>query len=668
MLDQLIHALVHSKNEAADDVLVEALHLGDAQEKRTVVEAIFQRKSVRALCGAIAQYDFLPESLQRRVLEEIKIFHAALREAGRSDDTILRLAALKLIALGRQGKLAYVLSENLHDSNPLLSKAATEAIVALARWVSIETRNLQKGITPKTAGEDEGQQTAGAALAELTEEIAAVDSSPASTPAQRYAELLVQRPEIEAAVARALDVHRGRHGQDLLRAALLLCDWTGSKTLAILHTAKHGGQSPMVRRLQQPPASEHVEAFLLGASHGQLRSHFGIVFSNINEAPVLDALLRKTHWLHDNQLQLCMHQVTRGAWWSPGELMRDIDRRTAGDAAKVGEWIAASGAHDVVQDERLQILLTHCAGNFDARLRLLRIATGRKRGASVQLLRLMLGDTDERIMRMAARELMRRRPTDFENMLLQLMTNAPASVRRVASRGIGQVGFDNFWRRFDRLDRPTRKNAGRAMLKILPDAVQRLRRRLSSGPPEQRIKAMQIAQELSLADELLDVIVAACSDANPRLRSKAVMVLGEVKLVPTEVLVDRLLNDADARVRANAIEVLESRPQTNLVAVLSARAISTNSRERANSIKALHAMKVSASAAQLVQMIRDARPEHRISALWTLRQIGWWQLINEVGRVAKDDANMKVRRYALGVLKGVAELAKRHPQKEKDAG
>ena len=49
--------------------------------------------------------------------------------------------------------------------------------------------------------------------------------------------------EIEAAVARAMDVHRGRHGQELLRAGLLLCDWSGSKTLAILNTAKHGGQS-----------------------------------------------------------------------------------------------------------------------------------------------------------------------------------------------------------------------------------------------------------------------------------------------------------------------------------------------------------------------------------------------------------------------------------------
>ena len=353
-------------------------------------------KSVRSLCGAVAQFDFLPEPLQRRMLEEIKIFHPALREAGRSDDTVLRLAALKLIALGRQGKLAYVLSENLHDSNPLLSKAATEAIVALSRWVAMETRRMQKGIVQKPPAQEPAEQEAITALAELTEEPADADASSVTTPAQRCTELLTQRPEIETAVARALDVHRGRHGQDLLRAALLLCDWTGSKTLAILHTAKHGGQSPMVRRLQQPPASEHAEAFLLGASHGQLRSHFGIVFSNINEAPVLDALLRRTHWLHDQQLQVCMHQVTRGTWWSPGELMRDVDRRTPEDAAKVGEWLAVSGAHDVVQDERMQTLLAHCGDSFEGRLRLLRIACARKRGASVQLLRLMLTDTDER--------------------------------------------------------------------------------------------------------------------------------------------------------------------------------------------------------------------------------------------------------------------------------
>jgi len=37
MLDRLIHALVQSKNEAADDLLLQALRLGTAPEQQVVV-------------------------------------------------------------------------------------------------------------------------------------------------------------------------------------------------------------------------------------------------------------------------------------------------------------------------------------------------------------------------------------------------------------------------------------------------------------------------------------------------------------------------------------------------------------------------------------------------------------------------------------------------------
>jgi hypothetical protein len=340
MLDRLLHALIQSKNEAADDVLVEALRLGAENEKRAALEALLRRKTVRGLSGVIAEYARLPEALQLHLLKNVKTLHQALRACGRSDDVSQRLAAMKIIALGRQGKLAYVLSENLHESKEELSKAATEAIVALARWVATETRMLLKAVGESGGGE-------------VAEPAWDTTSQPPDT-ATTYSVLMEQRPEIEAAVARAMDVHRGRHGQDLLRAGLLLADWPGSKTLAILQTAKHGGQGAMVRRLQQPPASEHVEAFLLGATHGQLRSHFGIALAHIEQAPVLDALLRKTHWLKDHPLQVCMHYVTRGVWWGEAELMRDLERRTPDDAARVGEWIAVSGCHDVLQDERLE--------------------------------------------------------------------------------------------------------------------------------------------------------------------------------------------------------------------------------------------------------------------------------------------------------------------------
>jgi HEAT repeat protein len=255
---------------------------------------------------------------------------------------------------------------------------------------------------------------------------------------------------------------------------------------------------------------------------------------------------------------------------------------------------------------------------------------------------------------MAAREIIRRRPADFENTLLQLMTNAPDSVRQIISRAIGQAGFEHFWQRFDRMDRNTRRQAGRAMLKILPDAIQRLSRRLTGGPIEQCVKAMQIIQELGLAEQLRSVLVPMCAHSNPRVRSKAVMVLGEVPAA-SDVLLEKVINDNDPRVRANAIEVLESHLQESYVPLLTERARSSHNRERANAIKAMGKMKVATAVGQLMNMMRDQRSEHRISALWALRQIGWWQLLGEVGRLAKEDQNLRVRRYALTILRSVAE-------------
>jgi hypothetical protein len=90
--------------------------------------------------------------------------------------------------------------------------------------------------------------------------------------------------------------------------------------------------------------------------------------------------------------------------------------------------------------------------------------------------------------------------------------------------------------------------------------------------------------------------------------------------------------------------------------LLAQRARAANNRERANAVKALHRLKVGAFANQLQLMLQDARPEHRISALWVLKQIGWWALLKDVAKIAKEDENMRVRRYALNVLRGVADV------------
>src|SRR6266436_2900085 len=191
MLSQLVSALVDSRNEAADEVLLEALRAGNEAEKALALNALFRRATLKALVGVVEQYTDLPASLQSAVLGNVKQLHAALRDCSRSSHQKVVLAAIRLISAGKQGKLTYILAEELHGTDDLIAKNACDAVLELSRWVS----HLSKKLQTLKLWQDE---------AEGKKEDAASD------PREIYELLMAERPEIEYAVARAIDVHRGK--------------------------------------------------------------------------------------------------------------------------------------------------------------------------------------------------------------------------------------------------------------------------------------------------------------------------------------------------------------------------------------------------------------------------------------------------------------------------
>ena len=649
-LQKLLSALIAVDNTAADDLLLEALRVGNEDEQMLLLDALIQRKTPGGLGGVLAQFDALPARCQGRVKADVRVFYHALSQAGRSNDKAARFAAMRIIALTRQGKLGYVLSENLREPDDALSKAAAEALLEMSRWVNRECRLMHR--FHASPGDDlalvgEASHREGSTVAAAVTTHGELEAA--------YETVMEQRPEIEAAVARALDWARTKHLGDLMRAALLLCDHPQSRTLAILKTTRHGGQASMVRKLQQPPAADSVEAFLLGASHGQLRTNFAAAFAQITDRAVLDSLLRRTYWLADHQLSLCLSTVSRGVWWDPVALPGDLDRREPAEAAAVADWIVASGLDPAQQDGQLLTLLERAKEDVGARLRVLLAATRQPKGSPCGATKVALGDTDERLARIAARELIRRRPADFESALLKQMTTGAPSVRRIIGRAIGQVGFDQYWNRFERMDRTARIAAGRAMMKLLPDAADRLGRYLSTGNIDQRVRALAVIQDLQLVERFRDLLVQTCMHPNAKVRSKAVSLLISLPNEPVGAILEKALVDTDPRVRANAVEVVDVQQSPQFVPMLAERARTGHNRERANAIKALHGMKIDGATHHLQLMLGDPRAEHRISALWALKQVGLWALLNHVGAIAQRDDNLRVRRYAVAMLKSVIE-------------
>ncbi len=143
-LDQVIAALVQSTNGAADEALLEALTVGSPPEVARALGGLFQRRTAAGLAGVVERYADLPAELRPRVVEQVDLLTAAVRDVGRAGETDGRLSAVRLVVDARAGQLAHVLSDNLRHLDGTVATAAAAALVTLAEWVAGGVRALQR--------------------------------------------------------------------------------------------------------------------------------------------------------------------------------------------------------------------------------------------------------------------------------------------------------------------------------------------------------------------------------------------------------------------------------------------------------------------------------------------------------------------------------------------
>lgn len=197
----------------------------------------------------------------------------------------------------------------------------------------------------------------------------------------------------------------------------------------------------------------------------------------------------------------------------------------------------------------------------------------------------------------------------------------------------------------------------------LPAELIRLKKMLYEGTAEHVIEALTAASDQGLATQLREAIWECCEHADAKVRSKAVLMLGDLLSDGQDDEADRRLEaalvDADDRVRANAIEVLERTGRRELHALLEARSRLGRNRERANAIKAMANLRLADPQRPLFDMLRDGRDSHRLSALWAVEQTGQWKLLEEVVRLSSHDGNARVRRSALTTVQRMATTMRR---------
>jgi HEAT repeat protein len=172
---------------------------------------------------------------------------------------------------------------------------------------------------------------------------------------------------------------------------------------------------------------------------------------------------------------------------------------------------------------------------------------------------------------------------------------------------------------------------------------------LEAATAERLLELMSAFSDLS---RILPVLAELLKHPSPRIRSKAVLLIGRASA--NAKLAESHLKEADKRVRANAIEALWGNSSNEARSILSAAASDSNNRVAANAALGLYKLDETYSIAIILDMAENPSPIFRLSAVWTMSET---QDPRFLGTLAKliGDADQRVRQLAFS---SVAKIRK----------
>lgn len=234
-----------------------------------------------------------------------------------------------------------------------------------------------------------------------------------------------------------------------------------------------------------------------------------------------------------------------------------------------------------------------------------------------------------------------------------LLRSSCIEVRDAADRALGRI--DPLHVPHDEARRWWCPSAARWMLGRSPDTfLDGLRARLAAE--EAPGDAIELVRRLGLSAACCDGLIrVARSSSDARVRASAALLMGAVERDGgNDACLDRafatladLLGDPDARIRANAVEALSMLRGRTIR--LDRFAADDTPRVRANAIR--HGASVSQESEDrddLVSMLEDDRPDHRLSALWVVSRVRPIEVAERIAAIARDDRDALVRQRAKG--------------------
>ena len=609
---KLLTRLRRIRDAIIDRAMAAALPSCDPVTARHLAESILERGKPEGTLGLVLHFAHLPRDVQTLVIERAAQLYRPLREAAGRHKSEGPRNMLRIVREARSTRLAYLVEEQLRQGGTAMRNKAGDCLLDLARHCSRSP----------------------------------LDESDAAHPDAESAHFL--HDAIEAAVE-----HYSLHQQPaVLQAMMAVSPLRLPKCAAVLSNRRHPATEKL-RELLELPGHPEVRRSLLPLSALPSLSDAAVAgLGRIQHDRGLADVVCQSHLLLNAPIRVALAAVrdTTGLCPTDDELTA-LPRQVA---LNLPRWLAALPLEPVEKIDRLARL--NILGDPLARLHALQqlivlsAEPGTDADQACEVIAAWCVDPRVEIARIAFRHLARLRWRGLGRLLPRLVNSEHESIRQLARSYLAPVGFRRLWNAWPKLTYPQRLAAGRALIKIDPQFHMQLGQRLTTGSPQDRLRALSMIRDLNQGSAFEPAIRRMLQEPDSHIASAAVSALGSGEADESLQDLEAALDHQDARVRANAIEALEQRQHQIEVDRLINMSEREANRPRANAIHALHDMDASEAVSLLHRMLSDNRPNHRVSALWLIETMGIVELARHVAEMSIGENDDNVRQRAAHVI------------------
>ncbi len=586
------------KNRAADAALLEALPHMAAHARTAAVEMMFRRADEPTLAALVLRFGAYDQDLKNLISRRIGALHAPTRAAIASEQLEERAGAIDLIRLSVETKLAYLLADAVRSPCERTRELAAQALYDMAALVCAEPN---ADPPPRTAWSDQQPSALAEALA---------------TAVQRW------------------DVH---FQPKVLEAALWMGDRTEEAILAKIkdpHSKITSALGAIIENSSDPRLAGAVLRFLAVPA---IRPAATRALSAVRNPSFMYAVARKCWLLADPEIEHGCRSVHEGRWLDDWQAaVRQLPEPQAANAIRI---LGAVGGASEKKMERFRVLLD--AHGDELRRAVLWQVIGDKSAPASDFITMIATRSGDAISEIAARECRRRHPE---------MIGA-AGKGGAELRGEGDADpFEALFETFDRLTSVERESAAQRMKEMDARIAEKVRPKCASPNPIERCRALRIAQTLGVMGELAEEVYKLAHDHESVVRGAAVRALMQLPGPTTTRILRIAINDADARVQANAIEALDRLNVDDRLSYIKDKLSSPHNRVRANAVRALLRLEICEAGEVLLDMLEDSSETHRLSALWVVERMRLRSVLNRVFDMSRNDPDERVRQRARRVL------------------